>query len=755
MVIAVFSFTAGLHDLGAITSQYLLQFETTSQDETIIALNRRNTEHDLIQLYTCTYKQTHGLARSWQKEERICHNKKEYKMQRYLIIKPMMIGALLMSIWNCDLVRTSDEADQEPISLDELQLNEAFTFQTKVEINFSIQALDNQGQPLEKVIISAFMEDSDGVEKRLFSSATDEDGFVQLNHPIPSYVSEVIIRTAYIGLPSEAKLPVIEGQVTCDLSNLPAEEDDIAATIAKVGVASSSYQITYLGAYDRWGKPRYLEPERDVIDQEFLNDVNASLPELRPVPEYHPEYLASESQVNTLLGEPADVWVTFVHEGAGYKNVLGFYTYPVGSPPQSVNDIDSVTIVFPNVSYFGSGGRLQSGHKVNIGYFPAGTTIGWVLFADGFNGDVTLGNHQVYSNYPLNPESTPERQKHTVLLNDAARDLTILGFEDLNRDAGSDDDFNDAIFYVTSNPREAIITVDLVPVTYTGNDTDGDGINDPVDDYPEDPSRAFDNHFPAENVFGSLAFEDLWPQRGDYDFNDLVVDYHFKEILNAENEVVEIEADLMIKAVGASYENGFGFELNLPVEAVSQVIGSNIQGNAVTLNTNGTEADQSKAVIIAFDNAYHVVQRPDGFYFNTQPDAPYRVSDTLHLQIMLTEPVASDLLISPPYNPFIFINQNRVREVHLAGYGPTDIASGSEFFDTGDDYSSDVGFYKTNNYLPWAMDITESLTYPVERIAINQAHNHFVAWAVAAGQDYPDWYKNKPGYRIPENIYQP
>jgi hypothetical protein len=34
---------------------------------------------------------------------------------------------------------------------------------------------------------------------------------------------------------------------------------------------------------------------------------------------------------------------------------------------------------------------------------------------------------------------------------------------------------------------------------------------------------------------GTLAFEDLWPSTGDYDFNDLVVDYDFKIIKTIKN----------------------------------------------------------------------------------------------------------------------------------------------------------------------------------------------------------------------------
>ena len=475
---------------------------------------------------------------------------------------------------------------------------------------------------------------NDGKEAELFSGLTNSEGVFKRNVELSASLEEVILRNDYIGLVNEISVPLRNNIISVDYQNLPdAIEDNEDGTLGK---ASLSYTLGYLGSYNRWnGKPDYLESGGDIISQEFLNDVNTSLPENNPVPTAHPEYLVDGNQINTTMTEDGDVWVTFVHEGAGYKNVLGYYTYPSSNPPQSVSDIDSVTIIFPNVSYQGSGGALNSGDKVYLGYFPMGTEIGWVLISNGWRYGVGDGYRQLYSNPDFNPESQASKRQHNVLLYDEARDLTVLGFEDLNREESSDDDFNDALFYVTSNPRSAIVNEATVTITYTGNDTDGDGINDPVDDYPNDATRAYDNFYPAENTYGSLAFEDLWPNRGDYDFNDLVVDYYFTEVLNASNEVVELKADFVLKATGATYENGFGFEMGITPDQITSISGSSIVGSAVTLAENGTEMNQAKAVCMVFDNVYGLMPRPEGFYVNTQIGAPYVNPDTVNIVITL------------------------------------------------------------------------------------------------------------------------
>lgn len=203
----------------------------------------------------------------------------------------------------------------------------------------------------------------------------------------------------------------------------------------------------------------------------------SSLPEYFPVPTYHPEYIANGSTTNILMQTGGDVWVTFVDEGAGYKNVLGYYSYPQTSPPAAIPPNNQLKIIFPNVSKLNSGGGLLPGHKVFLGHFDAGTVISWFLIADGFrNGAVTAGNWRLFSNSNFNPESNPLLRAHNVLLYDSVYNKVILGFEDIRRDYSScDNDFNDALFYVSCTPDTAIATnsmnktVNSSPNVSTGN----------------------------------------------------------------------------------------------------------------------------------------------------------------------------------------------------------------------------------------------------------------------------------------------
>tara|TARA_B110000483_G_scaffold233932_1_gene303340 strand:- start:42621 stop:45941 length:3321 start_codon:yes stop_codon:yes gene_type:complete len=225
----------------------------------------------------------------------------------------------------------------------------------------------------------------------------------------------------------------------------------------------------YLGEYTSNGTPLYLEDPSDSVSAATQEGINSSLPDDYPVPEYNPQYITSSYDTNLKIEGDTDVWVTFVSEGVAAKNVLGFYTYDIFNPSATAPTKDEITIIFPNVSGESSGGGLQVGDKVNIGTFGAGTGIGWVLLADAWNStDGAVGDSawELYSNSDYNPETDTSLRLHNVLLEDAVNERIVLGFEDVLRDDNScDNDFNDAIFYITASEYEEINTNNFADIT--------------------------------------------------------------------------------------------------------------------------------------------------------------------------------------------------------------------------------------------------------------------------------------------------
>lgn len=264
------------------------------------------------------------------------------------------------------------------------------------------------------------------------------------------------------------------------------------------------------------------------------------------------------------------------------------------------------------------------------------------------------------------------------------------------------------------------------------------------------------NYYPALG-FGTLGFEDLWPSKGDYDFNDLVIDYQFEINSNISNYVDDVVATFTIKAFGAGFENGFGFQLPSTIDQNDiTVSGYSLTDNLITLNGNGTESNQSKATIIVYDNAYKQMEHPGfGTGVNTDPSAPYvtPVTIVVNIDFATNTYTINDLDISN-FNPFIFVNKYRAQEVHLPDYAPTDLANTGLFGTEDDDSDPSMGrYYKTENNLPWAINIYESFDYPIEKQEIISAHLKFGPWAISEGTEYTDWYKDLPGYRETNLIY--
>ena len=677
-------------------------------------------------------------------------------------MRNLLIFAVLMAaISSC--VVSNEPVDEEVLDDNVVATDLITTNFTSTSIGITLKSINKE--PIRGIKVTLWNTSPLNGGQVIFKGITDESGRITVDYNMPNHLETVILEIGQIGMPDFLIIPVDEvGQISItgfdhqftylEEALIPGQsnpEDGVENGRYNARVAAAS--INYLSTFDNQGVPDNLEADRDVVSSELLSFINASLPEGAPVPEAHPTYLAENAETNLIIEQTADVWMTFVHEGAGYKNVLAYYTYPTGTEPTTTDDINTLNVVFPNASFAWAGGGLYTGDKVHLGTFEAGTTIGFALMANGWNGsESTNGLHTVYSNNSLNPESTVANRYHSVLLYDDSNEIFLVGFEDQNRDKGTDNDFNDAIFYLTANPIEAISTENINPIDKPV-DADGDGVNDTYDEYPDDSRYAYQYVYPAENSYGTFAFEDQWPNKGDYDFNDLVADYQYRQLANANNRMVKIDAEFIIKAVGAGFMNGLGIQLDMNPSEISSVSGNRLEQDLFSLNANGTEANQSKAVIPITDDAH------GGFdgrgFINTDESMTYQTPDTLTVSIEFTNGMALSGAGVAPYNPFLVINQTRGREVHIPGYAPTDLVDINYFGTVNDATDIDAGqYYKTKTGLPWGMNLPVSFDYPKEKTDVRNSYNNFNQWATSGGFSFMDWYIEKTGYRNTDKIYK-
>jgi LruC domain-containing protein len=662
---------------------------------------------------------------------------------------------------------------------------DGFNYSTARDVKLNLTLQSPTGQALSGIVVSVYRPDSTAATNAIYKGTTDKNGNLTATISVPASIKSLIIDPAYLGLMHNAHANINANAITASLGGsagysgdivpdaVPTDGSSSGTTLSlrrTLSVVNGSTTFSYPSPYTTTssavlntlqfpaneGVPKYLVTS-DVISSTLLSYVNASLPEGKPITTTHPNYLSSTAVSTLNVTATADVWVTFVAEGAGNLNSLAYYTYPTSTPPTSAADIKTATLVFPNASGLGSGGGLQAGNKVKLGTFSAGTSIGFILLGNAWTGSgVDVTSPKYYSTDALNPETTASLQKHTVVLYDSADNLTLIGFEDLNRQTGgSDNDFNDLVFYATSNPVTAISNTNIPPIAKP-SDTDGDGVPDASDAFPNDPTRAYITYYPSQTGFASIAFEDNWPSKGDYDMNDLVLSYRYTFVSNAQNQVVTLQADYNVAAVGASFKNGFGLQLPVTASAVQSVTGQLFKNSYITLASNGVEAGQTKAVIIPFDNTDAMINNPDfSFFVNTENSKSKVTGTTSSVLVTFTTPIAQATLDVSTFNPFLISNGRRTYEVHLPGYAPTDKAD-TKLFGTNDDASvpSQGKYYLSNANWPWAINYTTPFVYPIEGVNITNAYLHFADWAGSAGASYTDWYSNTAdGYRNTTNLY--
>ncbi len=207
-----------------------------------------------------------------------------------------------------------------------------------------------------------------------------------------------------------------------------------------------------ISSFNNQGVPDNVE-QIEICDALLSNILSLSLPDGQNAMTAHPEYFDNSVPYNILIEEDAEVSISFVDEGAGYKNVLGYYYYNADNPPTSVDDIIKL-IAFPNASAQGSGGGLFEGSTVSLyGNFKANTVIGFFLNSDGWNegsGTISEGIAAHYSDPAFNANG-----RQSVILYEPECEELVVCFDDQVVGTG-DNDFNDAIFQINVHPASAI-----------------------------------------------------------------------------------------------------------------------------------------------------------------------------------------------------------------------------------------------------------------------------------------------------------
>ncbi|MEQ8847325.1 DUF4114 domain-containing protein [Botrimarina sp.] len=221
-----------------------------------------------------------------------------------------------------------------------------------------------------------------------------------------------------------------------------------AAVLLVSATASAQCQKEVQSNFTLWGMPNAAPVNHSGCDDR-AEDFNRTILEgaTRLVEENLREGVEFLARGVTRLDEDAlfllndtdrPVRVYFIHEGAGYRNTLGYSTSIAGSDAQGER-----VVVFPDVSDGTLGGPeiLSNGDWVELGDFPQGTSFEFFIVRDAVRGGRDVFTNQDH----LNPDGI--QHLAAWLLGDR---YVLLGFEDLMN--GGDLDYNDVVVVVDLSP---------------------------------------------------------------------------------------------------------------------------------------------------------------------------------------------------------------------------------------------------------------------------------------------------------------
>lgn len=534
---------------------------------------------------------------------------------------------------------------------------------------------------------------------------TDENGEYHAKEIVAAdHGSDVYIYTSYVGVPGLVQTTITDNVINADIEWKLT--DGIPQTRADKWDPSTEYGL--LGTWQTNGRPNYLDSEGElVLSASVLKTIRNTIQEGGICPQTYRQ--SADFKVDDLQGRDTEVSVRFIGGNSSAASIFGYYCYKDGA---SVKEIKAAKkyIVFPNThtaGYYGKPIGLKGGECVKLHYidengvdkgtvFPNGVRIGWFLLNNAF---VKEGKTDkiCYSTTALNGDG----RTHTAAFR--INDFVVLSFEDY-----TDYDYNDVQFNVWSNPIEAIAP-DVPSVT-----------PDPGTD--DDRSVAY-----RMTYKGILAFEDNWPNKGDYDLNDVIVKYNSVLAFNTSNQVLSTEDTFTALWSGASFKNGFAYQMNTDRSNVVT------EFENISDTSQGLDRELAKATVNVFTNALVATE-------NNTKTASYKIKNTL------TTPVDHETFGVAPYNPFIMVHENLGNnrcEVHLVNYKPTEKADMS-LFHTGKDLSSPnsgVYYVAAENY-PFAIQLVDAEDFSTtETESVDITYSDFIKWVKSNGSEYKDWYK--------------
>lgn len=583
----------------------------------------------------------------------------------------------------------------------------------------------------------------------IYMAYTDKNSAFEGEVMLPAYADKIYIYSKAIGVPECLELNVNNGSaaycyqfegggtkaVTSGKKSIPIRANKrtivpgrFYALYNEFLPASGSYywetrNFKVQGLYSTIRNNEQLS-DKSTLGQ-LLGRLNANLKKKN-----NSNLVCNEKDINISIatsvnGEPVNgvhLDLVYLKSSATMNNAIAYYYYKSNATmtaqairnlpkfvvlPRTTSTNPSKTIKV-RLQYFGEDGLSKEGTDL----FPAGYTVGWMLVADLFPYDgsyfywTNLTNIEnriiwasnisqtIYSN-----QSANYKQKAGCLsLYDEDSKRVIVGFEDHSfHDSRYDDrSLEDVLFYIDADPVDAI-NIKEKP------------------DIPDDKEEVLT----TERTSGTYVYEDLWPTGGDYDMNDVIVEYGTEITFNNKNEIKKIVDIFTPVHNGAIFKNAFGYV----IKNVSQL------GN-IKRDESDIAALEENNQLIVFEDAAQAVTQKKSYQVVREFTSNYPKKNRYKKE----------------YNPFIVVDYKTGKKGRIEVHLPKEKATSWANLKL-QNQKDDAYYINKNGKYPFALQIEGVANFkPVtegKTIGSNGEYSKFNSWVESNGQSNSDWFLHK------------
>lgn len=250
----------------------------------------------------------------------------------------------------------------------------------------------------------------------------------------------------------------------------------------------------------------------------------------------------------------------------------------------------------------------------------------------------------------------------------------------------------------------------------------------------------FEDHgttiFYPNGSWGTVMFEDNYPQIGDYDFNDFVASYMVEiQTYPGTTFIKSIQFYMVIHAIGASYS----YIPHLRIQSFENSTVKSMEVNKKGMSNLNVDRfadgkvndDNTGKIVLAFNGAEN---KKGQEFLNTEKGSQYIPGDKFDITLTFEEGKADIAFIYADKFDIFLADKNRTKEIHMLGYGPA--------FASGKDYGNTNYYKQAGTNLVWGINVPSIIGHAYEKSNFLDAYPNFAKW-VEGDMNANEWYKNQ------------